>query len=220
MRIVDVCALRAAVVETYGGIEGDLWVDLVDAQEFRIHPVVVFLVKVDERDVAHSVGDLVRHPRLAGLGDALERTAPRRSRAVPAIAALDRRDNDEICARSVGVGEIRLKIVCEARDAAFVVPVFNVKIVAWLQAAALTMRIGARGKSALPLVADGEVCGSPARKARADAGIVLKREKRRRNRLVRAGGVRAKPHGPPDVHVIHRLAADGSGDLRLLGDRQ
>ena len=220
VRVVDVCALRAAVVVADRGVGRHGRIDRVDAAELRVHPVVVPLVEVDERDVARTLRDLVLHPRLARLGDALERPSPRRGFGVPRRAPLDRRDDDKVCTGRVSVRKIRLEVVRVALHAGFVVSVLDVEVVARLQKARLTVRPRARGEPALALVAYRQVRGSVAREAGADAGVVLEREVRRRVLLVRAGGVGAEPHRPPHVHLLRGLSAHRARNLRTLRHRE
>ena len=89
MRVVDVRALRAAVVVANRRIERDIGIDRVDAPELRVHPVIVALVEVDKRDIPCALRDLVLDPRFARLGNTLKRSAPGRSAGIPSGATLD-----------------------------------------------------------------------------------------------------------------------------------
>ena len=78
------------------------------------------------------------------------------------------------------------------------------------------MCLGVSRKPTLALVADRDVRRSPARKTRAHAAIVLKREERNGHRIVATRRIRADPDRLAHVHVIDRLAANRSRHLRLL----
>ena len=132
-------------IEVYRILERDGRVDAVDSDELCVHPVGERLVEVDEGDVPRACGDLRLDPGLARLGIALERAVPLRVFGIPRVMTLQRRDNDEIRARLVRIGEIGLEVVCVAFRAGLVVSVFDIELVAWLEKAALAVRIRARG---------------------------------------------------------------------------